>query len=64
LRQGGVDPATVPVHIDEVTAVRAELTDPARPMGSGAAGVLLVMTHEQRSGVAGLLAALGFRPLD
>jgi cyanophycin synthetase len=64
LRQGGVDPATVPVHIDEVTAVRAELTDPARPMGSGAAGVLLVMTHEQRSAVAGLLAALGFRPLD
>jgi cyanophycin synthetase len=64
LRQGGMDPASVPVHIDEVTAVRAELTDPARPMGGGAAGVLLVMTHEQRSGVAGLLAALGFTPLD
>jgi cyanophycin synthetase len=64
LRQGGADPATVPVHVDEVSAVRAELTDPSRPMGRGTAGVLLVMTHEQREGVAELLAELGFAALD
>ena len=63
IRSGGRDPATIPVWIDEVTAVRAELTDPARPMGGGAAGVLLVMCHEQRAGLATLLAALGFAPV-
>ena len=64
IRSGGVDPTRVPVWIDEVTAVRAELTDASRPMGGGAPGVLLVMCHEQRAGLATLLAALGFRPVD
>ena len=63
LRSGGMDTATVPVHLDEVAAVRAELTDPSRPLGGGAPGVLLVMTHEQRTEVASLLAALGFTAL-
>jgi cyanophycin synthetase len=64
LRTGGVDAASVPVHIDEVTAVRAELTDARRPLGDGAPGVLLVMCHENRVGVAALLAALGFAQVD
>jgi cyanophycin synthetase len=64
LRAGGLDPADVPLHNDEVSAVRAELTDVARPLGDGTAGVLLVMCHEDRAGVAALLVALGFTPVD
>jgi cyanophycin synthetase len=63
IREGGRDAAAVPVHETEVLAVRAELTDPARPLGDGRPGVLLVMTHEDRAGVAAALAELGFDPM-
>jgi cyanophycin synthetase len=63
LRDGGMDPASVPIARDEVTGVRAELTTPGRPLGSGAAGVLLVMCHEDRTGVAAALVGLGFSPV-
>jgi cyanophycin synthetase len=63
LRDGGADPAAVPVHVDEASAVRAELTDPTRPLGDGRPGVLLVMTHEDRAGVAATLAELGLDPI-
>ncbi len=64
IRAGGGDPVRAPVHEDEATAVRAELTEPTRPLGAGNPGVLLVMAHEQRSELADLLADLGFQPAD
>ena len=63
LREGGMDPTTVPIARDEVDGVRAELTTPGRPLASGGAGVLLVMCHEDRTGVAAALAGLGFSPV-
>jgi len=64
IRAGGGDPAAVPVHVDEVTAVRTELTAAGRPLGDGTAGVLLVLCHEDRTGVTSVLASLGFRPIE
>ena len=64
IRAGGGEPATVPVHVDEASAVRTELTSPGRPLGDGSAGVLLVMCHEDRAGVTSALASLGFCALD
>jgi cyanophycin synthetase len=63
LAETGVKAASVPVYIDEPTALRAELTT----LGRAAATIdderqhwLVMMTHEDRPGVSTTLADLGF----
>jgi cyanophycin synthetase len=65
-RAGGVKPATVPVYIDEATALRGELETPGR-LGadeSGTPRVVVLMCHAHREEVADYLARAGFKPAN
>jgi cyanophycin synthetase len=57
MAEGGVRRADVPIYTTEPDAIRGELGDGAR------AGVLLLMCHEDRPGVAAVIAEFGGRPL-
>ena len=66
--EGGGDPAAVPIYETEPAALRAELNGAA---GHGDRGgrvdgprVIVLMCHEDRDGVFGLLEELGARPVD
>jgi cyanophycin synthetase len=62
IRAAGVNPAGVPVYIDEATALREELTTPGRLAAdeSDSARVLVLMCHAHREEVAAYLAEAGF----
>ncbi|MEA2677111.1 MAG: cyanophycin synthetase [Chloroflexota bacterium] len=61
-RLGGVKPASVPVYIDEATALRGELETPGRMAAddTGAPRVVILMCHAHREEVADYLAKAGF----
>jgi cyanophycin synthetase len=65
LTASGVKVADVPVYIDEPTALRGELTTPGRMAATddGSIRWLVMMTHEDRAGVAAVLAELGAHPV-
>lgn len=58
--EGGARRADVPVYLTEPEALRRELTDAPRTDG----GVVILMCHEDREGVAGVLAELGASAVD
>lgn len=62
IRAGGVNPARVPVYIDEQTALQRELTTVGRLAADdgGAQHVLVLMCHAHREEVAAVLAQEGF----
>ncbi len=64
---GGGSPADVPIYDSETAALRAELNGAAGAGahgGRGDARVIVLMCHEDRTGVFELLEALGARPVD
>ena len=64
---GGKSPQDVPVYDTEVDALRAELngaTHGSDGRGPNAARVVVLMCHEDRDGVFGLLRTIGARPVD
>jgi cyanophycin synthetase len=65
-RAGGANPASVPVYIDEATALRGELETEGRAAAdqSGARRVLVLMCHAHREEVADYLAKVGFTPAN
>jgi len=68
IREGGADPATVPVYASETQALETELSGSAAlAAGMGrpdAPRVVVLFCHEDRDGVFALLERLGARPLD
>jgi len=56
----------IPVYVDEPAAVRGELTTDGRlaALEDGTPRVMVVMVHEDRPGVAAVLAELGFTPVS
>ena len=62
IAEGGIDPATVPIHETEVAALEAELAGGGDP--SDAPRVVVLFCHEQRDEVFALLERLGARPVD
>lgn len=67
IREGGVDPATVPVYATEEAALESELAG-AGALASGggrpdAPRVIVLFCHEQRDEVFALLERLGARPV-
>jgi cyanophycin synthetase len=65
-RAGGANPSSVPVYIDEATALRGELETGGRKAAdqSGAPRVLVLMCHAHREEVADYLAKGGFVPAN
>ena len=64
---GGKSPHDVPIYDTEVDALRAELngaTPGTDGRGPNAARVVVLMCHEDREGVFGLLRTIGARPVD
>lgn len=64
---GGKPAADVPVYDSEVDALRGELNGAgpgADGRGPNAARVVVLMCHEDREGVFGLLRTIGARPVD
>jgi cyanophycin synthetase len=55
----GRSPDEVPIYETETAALRAELADP-----EGQPRVVVLLCHEEREGVFGLLESLGARPID
>jgi cyanophycin synthetase len=69
VRAGGVSASTVPVYESETAALRAELTGAAGASGipngrPDSARVVVLLCHEERAEVYGLLSDLGARPVD
>jgi hypothetical protein len=74
IREGGLDPADVPVYESEMLALEAELAEsvstddgPTRAAGAGTprgGRVVVVFCHEQRNEVFALLDRLGARQVD
>jgi cyanophycin synthetase len=62
IREGGKDPASVPVYRSETAALLGELDGARR--GAAASGVVVLMCHEEREDVFSLLGQLGARPVD
>jgi cyanophycin synthetase len=65
LAEGGVRRSDVPVYEDEPAALRGELTTAGRlaAITDGSPHWLVMMTHEDRPGVAAVLAELGAVPV-
>ena len=64
---GGMSANEVPIYDTEVDALRGELNGPghgADGRGPNAARVVVLMCHEDREGVFGLLRTIGARPVD
>jgi hypothetical protein len=65
---GGVSATDVPIYDSETDALRAELNGAAGAGANGgkgdAARVIVLMCHEDRTGVFELLEKLGARPVD
>ncbi len=59
MRAAGANPGGVPVYADEVSAIRAELSDPGRRAGHDRPGVLIIMCHEDRAGVVAAIREFG-----
>lgn len=60
---GGMDPRAIPAFPDEPSAVRGAIAEDGTLAGTGLPGVLLVLCHEDRTGVVGELQAMGFAPV-
>ncbi|MEP7360361.1 MAG: Mur ligase family protein [Chloroflexota bacterium] len=65
-RAGGANPASVPVYIDEATALRGEIETAGRLAADegGEPHVLVLMCHAHREEVAGYLEKVGFVPAN
>lgn len=69
VRSAGMAAADVPIYETETAALRAELNGAAAAAGAGggrpeAPRVIVLMCHEERDAVLGLLKDVGARPVD
>ncbi len=64
LLAGGARPGEIRVWEDEASALRSELTAPDRRAGSPGPGVVLLLCHADRPGVAAVLRDLGASPVS